>query len=194
MPRPRSYDHDEAIACACRAFWEHGYSALGVRALEQQTGLNKFAIRAKFGGKEGLYLAALTYYHEAARKTVLAPMRQGGVDTIHAFLEGLVTEGSVNSSAWGCLMVNTGVENAEIKSPALKQAADAYWTELTACFEMALARSDHPPADIADVARGLVTATMGVHTMNRACGAHDAGRPLVRLLQQSLEQWGPHHA
>ena len=187
MPRPKSYDRDDAIAQACAAFWEHGYGPLGVRALEQQTGLNKFAIRSVFGGKEGLCLAAMAHYHDAARKTVLAPLHTGGIAGIITFFEGLVTEGSVNSSAWGCLMVNTGIENADIKSDALARAADAYWTELRAGFEAALTQSAVNAPD--QTAQALVTAVIGIHTMNRIAGAHDAGRPLVAMIVARLNSW-----
>ena len=74
MPRPKSYDRQDAIAKACLAFWEHGYQDLGVREVERLTGLNQFAIRSEFGGKEGLYLEALTYYCDAAITTEMAPM------------------------------------------------------------------------------------------------------------------------
>ena len=187
MPRPKSYDRDDAIAQACAAFWEHGYGPLGVRALEQQTGLNKFAIRSVFGGKEGLCLAAMAHYHDAACKTVLAPLHAGGITAIVTFFEGLVTEGSVNSSAWGCLMVNTGIENADIKSDALACAADAYWAELRAGFEAALTQSAVNAPD--QTAQALVTAVIGIHTMNRIAGAHDAGRPLVAMIVAQLNSW-----
>ena len=194
MARPKTYDRTKAIERACRAFWEHGYDALGVRALETLTGLNKFAIRNEFGGKEGLYLAALDYYHSSARDAVLTPMRTGGIEAVARFFRNLVTEGSVNSSPWGCLMVNTGIENAEIGSAALQQAADAYWRELGEHFVLAL-RQSRAAGDIGlsleidDASRGLVTAVMGIHTMNRVSGAHDAGRHLVQLVLDFLTSW-----
>lgn len=199
MARPRTCDRTEAIERACRAFWEHGYDALGIRALERQTGLNRFAIRTEFGGKEGLYLAALDYYHSAARQSVLAPLRTGGIEAIARFFQNLVTEGSVNSSAWGCLMVNTGIENAEIKSRPLQHAANAYWKELRDHFVLALrmsqARGDiKQSVEIDEVSRGLVTAVMGIHTANRISAAHDAGRSLVDMVLELLASWEDHNA
>jgi len=188
MPRPKSYDPEEVVVQACKAFWKHGYGALGVRALEQQTGLNKFAIRTEFGGKEGLYRAALDFYHDAVRKTAFVPLRTGGLDQIAAFFEGLVTDGCVNCSAWGCLMVNTGIENAKINSTALRKAADAYWADLGAHFEMAL--RDQPAGfDKAEAARGLVSAVIGIQTTHRITGTHDAGKPLVQMVLQLLKAW-----
>jgi len=183
-----------AVERACHAFWARGYGALGVRELEKMTGLNKFAIRSEFGGKEGLYLEALRYYAEAAKVTVLAPMRVGGIETIKTFFEGLVTEGCVNSSRWGCLLVNTGIENAELKRPALKAASDNYWSTLAQHFEAALRRSIEAgeinrTLDAGEASQGLVTAVMGIHTMNRVSGAHDAGAPLVDMVRDLIKSW-----
>lgn len=199
MARPRTYDRTEAVRQACNAFWQHGYGALGVRALEKQTGLNTFAIRTEFGGKEGLYLAALDYYHAAAGQTVLAPLRSGGIDAVERFFQNLVAEGSINSSAWGCLMVNTGVENAEIGSAALEKATRAYWRDLFDHFRLAL-RLSQARGDIKNTVKidqaswGLVTAVMGIHTMNRISAAHDAGRHLVDMVDEVMTSWRAENA
>ena len=194
MARPKSYDRNQALERACYAFWEHGYSTLGVRELERLTGLNKFAIRSEFGGKEGLYLEALEYYSEAAKATVLSPMRSGGIETIEAFFHGLVKESSVNSSPWGCLVVNTGIENAELNRSSLQAASEDYWSTVSGHFEIALSRSIEAgeldgAIDIDEACRGLVTAVMGVHTMNRISGAHDAGTSLVNLVSDLIKTW-----
>jgi len=194
LARPKSYDREEAVERACYAFWAHGYAATGVRALEQLTGLNKFAIRSEFGGKEGLYLAALKHYADAAKDTLLAPMRTGGIATVEAFLQSLVGEDSPGASAWGCLIVNTGIENAEIRSPALQAAVNDYWATLAAHFAKALRHAQAQgeikrSINIDDAVQGLVTAVMGIHTRNRVSGRHDAGMPLVRMMLQQIRSW-----
>lgn len=198
MPRHKSYDRDEALELACRAFWEHGYQALGVRELEQLTGLNKFAIRSEFGGKEGLYLEALNFYTNAALETGLGPLRDGGVDAIVRFLEGLVAEGSDMSSPWGCLMVNTGVENLRVRSDLLAQATNHYWQTLETHLLTAL-RNAQAQGELArslavdDLAKGMVSAVMGVHAQNRTSQAHSGGQHLVRLLTDHLRSLVQHH-
>ncbi|MEM6462770.1 MAG: TetR/AcrR family transcriptional regulator [Pseudomonadota bacterium] len=192
MARPKSYDRREAIEKACYAFWEHGYQALGVRELERLTGLNQFAIRSEFGGKEGLYLEALAFYSQAAISTAMAPMKDGGVASIVQFLNELVTPGSPTSSAFGCLIVNTGIENARVQSPHLAQAAAAYWTALETHFRRALkneaaARHNSAGFSPSDLAKALVPAVMGVHAQNRLHKDQTAGRPLVDLLCATLK-------
>ncbi len=185
MARPKSYDRQIAIEKACYAFWEHGYQALGVRELERLTGINQFAIRSEFGGKEGLYREALAHYVETATAEAMAPMVAGGVDSIIGFLEGLVTPGSMTSSAFGCLIVNTGIENARIKSPELATAANAYWKALETHFRQAL-ENDRVAGGEA-LARALVPAVMGIHAQNRLRHDQEAGRPLVDLLSAQLK-------
>ncbi|MEM9342581.1 MAG: TetR/AcrR family transcriptional regulator [Pseudomonadota bacterium] len=188
MPRPKSYDRQDAVAKACAAFWQHGYQALGVRELEALTGINQFAIRSEFGGKEGLYAEALAYYSDAAITGEMAPMLDGGVDEVIAFLRGLVTPGSMTSSDFGCLIVNTGIENARVQSPRLEEAVQRYWTALEHHFRCAL--ENEPGSDDAgapDVAKALVSAVMGVHAQNRAVRDQTAGRSLVELMCAMLE-------
>lgn len=194
MARPKAYDRQDAVKKACLAFWEHGYQALGVRELERQTGINQFAIRSEFGGKEGLLLEALAYYRDAAISTEMEPMRDGGIAAIISFLQGLVTPGSMTSSPFGCLIVNTGVENARINSPALKTAVETYWSTLESHFKHALeneiaARGEDGRQASADLAAALVSAVMGVHAQNRASRDQTAGRALVDLMCTLLADW-----
>jgi len=190
MARPKSYDRKVAIEKACFAFWEHGYQALGVRELERLTGLNQFAIRSEFGGKEGLYCEALSLYSDAAVSGAMAPMATGGIPEIIDFLYGLVTPGSPTSSEFGCLIVNTGIENARVKSARLADAAEVYWTALATHFAQAL---DKNGASSQDLPRALVSGVMGVHAQNRLLRDQTAGRPLVELLCRHLESLQSEH-
>jgi TetR/AcrR family transcriptional regulator, transcriptional repressor for nem operon len=194
MARPKSYDRDAALRRACEAFWAHGYGALGVRAIEHQTGLNQFAIQTEFGGKEGLLVEALEFYADKARQHALRPLKDGGIAAIAAFFHRLVTDGSPTSSKWGCLLVNSGIENAEIKSARIEAVSDAYWRTLRQHFATALRRSIDAGEvadnlDVADITRALVTAVIGIHTANRIAGSNRAGAPLVRMIERQIESW-----
>ncbi|SFE30443.1 TetR/AcrR family transcriptional regulator [Shimia marina] len=195
MPRPKSYDRQDALSKACYAFWEHGYQALGVRELERLTGINQFAIRSEFGGKEGLYLEALQRYCDGAITCAMAQMKDGRIPEIIAFLNGLVTPGSITSSDFGCLVVNTGIENARVQSPRFESAVTAYWAALEDHFRCALENEREAQGQTAafvpdDLAKALVPAVMGIHAQNRAQRSQSAGRPLVALLCSQLAQLG----
>ncbi|MEO1686498.1 MAG: TetR/AcrR family transcriptional regulator, partial [Pseudomonadota bacterium] len=171
---------------ACNVFWEHGFQNLGVREIERLTGINQFAIRSEFGGKEGLYLEALRCYCDAAIETEMAPMQRGGIPEIIAFFEGLTAHGSATSSDFGCLIVNTGIENARLRSPRLEAVVRAYWDALETRFRQALEneRAAHGTAATFEphaLAASLVPAVMGIHAQNRSLQDRMAGRHLVDL-------------
>lgn len=192
MPRPKSYDREDAIAKAAHCFWKHGFQALGVRELERHTGINQFAIQTEFGGKEGLYLSAIEYYAQMAITVEMAPLREGGIPEIIRFLRKLVTPGTMTSSAFGCLIVNTGIENARVQSPRLEAAVKAYWTALEDHFRTALSRQQNAQGTEAEfapdaLAKALVTSVMGVHAQNRTMGSETAGTEMVEWLCEMLE-------
>ncbi len=196
MPRPKSYDREEALTKACNAFWQHGFQALGIRELERRTGVNQFAIRSEFGGKEGFFLKALQYYCDAAIATEMAPMKEGGIQEVIGFLNGLVTPGSMTSSEFGCLVVNTGIENARIQSPRLEAAVQAYWATLEDHFRTALENEQNAQGgglnfDATELAQALIAAVMGVHARNRTQGSQVAGAPLIKVLTASLSSLVP---
>ena len=125
---------------------------------------------------------------------LLQQIGEGGMGTVEEFFESLVTEGCANSSRWGCLIVNTGIENAELKRPALQAASDDYWSTLAQHFEAALCRSIEKgeidrTLDAGEASQGLVTAVMGIQTMNRVSGTHDAGAPLVNMVRDLIKSW-----
>ena len=196
MPRPKSYDRQDAIVKACNAFWEHGFQDLGVRELERLTGINQFAIRTEFGGKEGLYLEVLNYYSDAAITAGMAPMKRGRISEVITFFQGLVTPGSMTSSDNGCLIVNTGIENARIQSPRLETAVRTYWNALEGHFLSAL-ENEHAAQDGRAIftphtlAASLVPAAMGIHAQNRSRQDQTAGRPLVELICSVLRGYRP---
>lgn len=194
MARPKSYDRDHALKLACEMFWSRGFISTGVRSIEDQTGLNQFAIQTEFGGKEGLYLETIKSYAAAATKHVLAPMKTGGITSVSAFFDSLITNGSPTSSKWGCLIVNAGIENAEIGSARIDAECRAYWRTLRQHFSAAIRHSINAGeitsnVDAAENAKALVIAVMGIHAMNRAEGSNKAGTPLVKMVQRQLESW-----
>ncbi len=59
MARPKTYVREEVIDKAMELFWRLGYEGAHLAALVEHTGLNRFSLYKEFGGKAGLYEAAL---------------------------------------------------------------------------------------------------------------------------------------
>jgi TetR/AcrR family transcriptional repressor of nem operon len=62
MGRHKSYDRAVVLDRATRLFWAKGYEGTHLSELVEATGLNRFSLYNEFGGKEGLYRAALEHY------------------------------------------------------------------------------------------------------------------------------------
>lgn len=196
LGRPRTLSREEAVERARDAFWEHGYQALGIRAIETMTGINRFAIRTEHGGKEGLFLAALSLYLEQIEHWVLAPMAaRSDLDAIVEMLEGLVAPHEGSNRGFGCLIVNTAVENAALGSEPIGERVASYFDGIgdavTALLERVRAagalREDVSIEDARDFVVGTV---VGTTLVNRRAGDMTAGAGFVRMAIRTVRGWG----
>lgn len=194
MPRSKSYDRDDAVIKACNAFWQHGYDALGVRALEELTGLNRFAIQTEFGGKEGLFIEALDKYTQETETHLLQSLREGNLDQIENLYKKLITLSPEPAQVFGCLMVNTVIENAVLLRSAIKERTDQHFKQLEDAIHSALSRAKTTgqiPSNfnIEEAVVFLVGSTMGVQVMTRRAGSLDAAKPYVEMLVRTIKSW-----
>jgi TetR/AcrR family transcriptional regulator, transcriptional repressor for nem operon len=194
MPRPKSYNRHDAVLKACNAFRQHGYEALGVRALEELTGLNRFALHTEFGGKKGLFLEALDRYSQEAEAQLLDPLGEGNLDQIENLYRQFVTPSSEPAQAFGCLMVNTVVENAVPGCTAIRERTDRHF----ALFENAIRSAlDHAKSEgqidaafqIEAAVAFLLGSTMGVQVLIRRAGNIEAAKPYVEMLIKTIRSW-----
>jgi len=194
LPRPKNYDRDDAVLKACNAFWQYGYDVLGVRALEELTGLNRFAIQTEFGGKEGLFLEALDKYTQETETHLLQALREGNLDQIENLFNQLITLSPESSQVFGCLMVNTIVENAVPARAAIKGRTDRHFKQLEDAIRSALSRAKtngqiDSNFDIEEAVVFLVGSTMGVQVMIRKAGNIKAAKPYVEMLIKTIKSW-----
>lgn len=194
MPRPKRYDRSDAVKKACDAFWQHGYGALGVRSLENLTGLNRFAIQTEFGGKEGLFLETLDRYALESETHLLGPLREGSLDQVMVFFNQIGTPSQEPAQIYGCLMANTVVENAGPASATIKERTDRHFQLLKQAFRAALthAKSDGQLAgdfDTEEAAAFLVGSTLGIQMTIRKAGSLKTARPYLNVLIKTIESW-----
>ncbi|MDQ2090596.1 TetR/AcrR family transcriptional regulator [Marimonas arenosa] len=194
MARRKSYDRDSAVTAAMHTFWARGYSNTGVRQIERETGINRFALNTEFNGKTGLFLEALNAYLAMSRETMLKDLSAGGLDGIRAFLKGLVKGGASDPRRYGCLMVNTVIENADLGLEEVRAIATAHFDALQASFEdalrMAKQNSELPlEFDIPAAARTLLTFSMGVEVFVRMQEDLGAAQQQVDFLLSLIDRW-----
>jgi AcrR family transcriptional regulator len=194
MARKKSYDRQEAVNAAMLAFWAKGFGSLGVREIEQQTGINRFALQTEFGGKQGLFLEALEAYLELSRQSVLRALKRGSLSGIKEFLDTLVTPVENDPRNLGCLMVNTAIENADLEITDVQELVDRHYENMHALFEDALLEARKAGAlpvdfDVAGAARTLLTFSIGLEVYVRMHKDMRAAREQVAFMKKQIDGW-----
>lgn len=148
---------EQALEGAMRVFWADGYEAASIDRLCRATGMPRASLYQDFGGKEGLFLAAIAHYVETRIGPVadaLGP--SGALDAdLSTFFARVVALATDDSQTPGCLISCVLAEVAG--------ANDTFRLELdrrfTALEDRIAQRLDH------EVAPGAVTDTRALAGM-----------------------------
>lgn len=194
MARAKSYDREVAVEAAMLAFWKKGYGALGVREIESETGINRFALQTDFSGKQGLFLEALQKYLTISDETALKPLQSGGIDALVSFFRQLAKGEDEDPRDAGCLMVNTVIENANLGIDEVNDITTKHYENMQKMFELALGWAQDEGEisrtfDIPAAAKMLLTFAMGVEVYIRMNGSVDIASVQVEFLIQQIETW-----
>lgn len=118
MPRPRSFDEDQAVDAAMRTFWANGYEATTTEDLCTATGLGRSSIYNTFTSKHELFRRALLRYVEtmnAIQLGILSDEQRPPLERLRALFAAVI-DGEMatrrDGRSIGCLTVNTTVELA----------------------------------------------------------------------------------
>src|SRR5689334_13287506 len=104
MARPRTYTREDVLKKATELFARKGYEGAHLQELVEVTGLNRFSLYKEFGGKEGLFRAALeAYLGELAELDAQLRREPAGLANVRAFYAALLA----HEFPHGCLAVNT---------------------------------------------------------------------------------------
>jgi AcrR family transcriptional regulator len=138
--RPRAYDRDEAVDKAQLLFWKEGAAGVSLDALSAATGLHKPSLYAAFGGKTGLYVAALDAYIERGAPDVQgafarAPLRLA----LEAFFEADLDVFCGPAGKRGCFLVGTAIQ-AAAETPEVHARVQAVFAGLRRLLRARLER------------------------------------------------------
>ncbi|MEM6782438.1 MAG: TetR/AcrR family transcriptional regulator [Bacteroidota bacterium] len=185
MPRTPQYDRQAVLDAATAFFWQHGYAGTSVDALLTHTGFNRHSLYRAFGGKDGLFEAALENYRARFRRTIGAPLRTDeGLGAIRSLFAGRLP---ADADGRGCLVTNTLVEREHVGAEACA-VAEAFIEDLRAGITHSLhaaqargeVRADRNADDLADF---VVTTLQGLGVRSRL-GLTDADAQ--RIADQTL--------
>ena len=114
MARPRTYERGEVLRRATDLFARKGYEGAHLQELVEVTGLNRFSLYKEFGGKEGLFRAAIEAYLVVLGELGAQLQREpAGLANVRAFFAALLAQDFPH----GCLAVNTIREKHVVPAP-----------------------------------------------------------------------------
>jgi AcrR family transcriptional regulator len=138
--RPPAYDRDDVVDKAQRLFWKEGAAGVSLDALSAATGLHKPSLYAAFGGKAGLYAAALDAYIERGAPDVQgafarAPLRAA----LETFFEADLDVFCGSEERRGCFLVGTAIQ-AAAEAPEIRSRVEAVFASLRRLIRARLER------------------------------------------------------
>jgi TetR/AcrR family transcriptional repressor of nem operon len=126
MGRPKSYDRATVLERATALFRVRGYEGTHLSDLVEATGVNRFSLYNEFGGKEGLYRAALEHYVEGLGELVGLLAREPlGLANVRAFHRAQL---EIDFSD-GCFALNT-VREKHVVPPSAWSEVEGFTTGL----------------------------------------------------------------
>src|SRR5688572_23507009 len=149
MARPKTYERTDVLAKATDLFARKGYEGAHLQELVEVTGLNRFSLYKEFGGKEGLFQAALEAYLEKLSALAQRLLRDPpGVANLRAFYEGFLGY----EFPHGCLAINT-IREKHIVPPRVFETIERFTrsTESNLHRNLAAARDQGEMASDLDV-------------------------------------------
>lgn len=186
MPRPKSFEPEIALGKAQSLFWERGYDATSISALEKRMGINRFSIYETFGDKKALFLQCLETYSQNMKAGNLALLREpGGLEGVRQFLTGMV-DGPPAVRRRGCFMMNSLVEISG-RDADVSRIVDRHFRlverSLSRAVDEAKSRGEVAPGiATVDAARTLLALAHGALSL----GKSEFGRPVARAAIQTV--------
>lgn len=167
MARPARYDRETVVAAAMLGFWEHGYAGCDVDTLTRRAGVNRHSLYGAFGGKAGLFRAALEHYVARITAPYLAILEEGaGLDDLAAYFAAVAGDAGAGYDRRGCLVTNSAAELGD-SDPAAAAIIAAYHERVERAFAGLIRRgqtsgSIRVALDPAAVARWLRMTAQGI--------------------------------
>ena len=185
MARRRAFDIDECLERATDLFWTRGYIGTSIQDLVAQTGVERGSLYAAFGGKRGMFLAALEAYDREVRRRRLAEAEQtdSSLRCIEQVFRDWVPE-LTNGERRGCFLTNTAIELAP-HDPEIAEIVERKQAEIEAFFvrkvrEAQDAGEVRQDLDAAAAGAGLLASLLGMLVLARS-------RPDRQLLETIAE-------
>ena len=196
MPRKRKLSIEEAIEKSMLAFWQYGFG-LGVRSLEEKTGINRFMLQTELGGKEGLFIKALDAYLAKMEKDFFLPIASGNLDTIVELVKKQFNDNKNPMACHGCFAVNT-ISDENAVSEEIERRRIRFMDLSLKSFISALENEQKnnrlkKNLNIGKTASFLTASIFGINILDKIKNNNSHSRPAMEMLVQQMMSWRKHN-
>lgn len=167
MTRTIEFNPATARNSALVLFWRKGYQATSLADLLDAMAISRSSFYATFVDKRSLFLACLDLFAQrsmdmiAQSRTEMPPL-----EALHSFFVRNFTAPRGNRSQWGCMLVNTVLEMADVDDE-LSARASTHLDAFKAGFEGCLIDAHCEPKRASDLANLLMLLNEGVRVSSR---------------------------
>ncbi|MFG1947074.1 TetR/AcrR family transcriptional regulator [Nonomuraea sp. NPDC048826] len=162
MARPRTFEEEQAVEAAMRAFWAAGYEATSTQDLCAATGLGRSSVYNAFESKRELFAKALRRYMEQM-DAQLSELLESELP-IREKVRLLLWDAVDHPDPAGCMVVNTLVElgprDPEMAEPARRHQQERV-ARLRDAFAAARAEGELAPDRDPAALAAFLMATIG---------------------------------
>ena len=189
--RPRGFNEREVVDKAQALFWKEGASGVSLDQLSAATGLHKPSLYAAFGGRAGLYMAALDAYIDRGAPDVSGALAAKPLTAaLAAFYEADLDVFCSAEHAPGCFLIGTAIDAAD-DNEDVRGRVDMVFAALRQTLrrrvELALADGDLPADSDVEALTEIIFATHVALAVEARAGSpkgdlHKRYASVVRLI------------
>lgn len=189
MARTQKINNETALHAAGLAFMECGYSGMSTRDLEKRSGITKFSLQTKYGGKKALFLMALDHYLDELLPWIDRSVSQDGIPD---FFRMRADDAKMpEQGRFGCLLVNALTEFGAT-DPEINVRSDRYFDALRDAFKSELLKGQvegslDKNVNIELEIERLLVSMIGLNVYIRTRGSNSAAADMAEGIALSVQ-------
>lgn len=180
MPDVKHFDPEQTLERVLRLFWSRGEAATNIGDIVDATGVSRSSLYNAYGGKQELYISALSSYLERHSRPSFDRLAADGrgMPAVYEFFDELIRARCAGEYArWGCMVTNAHLDPARTE-PKIQRLLQEHHRRLRDALQAALdvaVRSGQTVAgiDIEVCAEQLALLAYGVNLRSRGGASQD---------------------
>ena len=167
MARNLEFDRSAALDKALVLFWRKGYQAASLSDLLEAMGIGRSSFYATFGDKRSLFVECLDLFGKRTKDALFRSRKdKAPLDGLRAFFVYTATGQCGQRVEWGCMLVNTVLELADVDADLSARASD-HLSAVQAEFETCLRDGGVALRRAAELASFLMLFNEGIRVSSR---------------------------